>query len=194
MHYPDLHDNIKEFFLCSLSYNFTNFDFSPVFEETERSLHRHLLEHGQLGPVEDHGHEYFQEFFFYPEDSVSTFTVQNPWITIDAREVLQAISDHRYNRYRNWFKDWYSELEELYSQLQDRDELTLHELIALYDSCIHAKHQTGWILQDVGDPDDIRADAEEEFKDSLTDQIQAGEFLLPSNPSISFIRNSPAYI
>lgn len=182
----DLYRHVIEFFLASLNNDWDDFDFEPFFEEFKGHLYSKLLQHAL---VDD-----FMEFYHYWNDlychagDLSPFYLQTAYIRIDEEDVRMAICQLHYDRCKATFEDMFCDLIELNEKLeQDRSELELKHLIALFDECIHAQHQNGFILEDYfTDPDDLRSEAEQEWKE----EQEEIERLKPNKSKIKNLRDT----
>lgn len=162
-HYHDFEETIKHFFRCSLYNSWDKFNFRKAFKLFNRQIEQKLAEHGQLDY--DSFAEIDKEYNQYSEDSLLEFTTKTDYINIDESDLLEVIVNYRYERFNETFSEYdsYITLKELYYKIDnynDSDELGYK--IQLFDSIIHAQHETGDIFEDIN-PDDLREEVNEEY-------------------------------
>jgi len=163
--YYDFEETVKHFFRCSLYNSWDKFNFEKAFDYFNRQIKMKLAEHGQLD-YESFA-EIDKEYSQYHEDSLNEFTTKTDYIHIDEEDILETIVQYRYDRFKETFSelDSYIKLNELYQKLEDyKDSDELGHKIQLFDSCIHAQHETGDIFEDI-DPDEIRKEIDTEYKE-----------------------------
>lgn len=155
---------IREFWLCSLNSDFSEFDWDEAFDEYEPMLAQNCIEHG-LGTFEE-----FQEVYdnIYGLNSMECdipdwATYDTNWGSFDNVDACEALLKAKYEFLRkNFENNIHSENAELLERLRNRSGLSEPQLIELFDECIHAQHATGNIIEDL-DVDEIRLEVEEEW-------------------------------
>lgn len=166
--YYDIEETIKHFFRCSLCNYWDKFDFEKTFTNISYTIKNKLAEHGRLS-LEDYI-ENEEQIMCVDKSVLNDFATSTNYICISMENIYDAIMEYKYNRYKDEFSGYssYDTLEEIYNKLlniSDEDELGYK--IELFDSCIHAQHETGNIFDDFN-PDDIREEIEREYKLALS--------------------------
>ena len=158
---------IIDFWKCSLSSDYSDFDFDAAFDEFEPALRFNCTVHGQTTLEEFIQHH--DEYYGLNDlecGIADAFTIDNMWIRFTDVDVVEAILKAKFEKFREVFgNNIHGDLAELLERIQpeNRPKQT-PQLIELFDECIHAEHCNGMIIEDV-DLDDLRAQAEEEHKE-----------------------------
>ncbi len=163
--YDDREEKIIEFYLCSLRNDFSGFDFDDALEmfcpELEDKLHEHAqctFEEYQeyMGDFIDNGHG---------DDVYTPFCMQTAYINFGPEDVKEAIFKGQYEAAQRAFSGMFDHLQEYVDGI-DSPPAKLSELITLFDSIIHAQHETGDIFEDMDT---------EDLKDAAKDMHEASQ-------------------
>ena len=160
----DVNSIIKNFWLCSVTHRMNEFKFSNAFKSLKPYIYNKLAEHGLID------FEAFKEVDFSDvrDSDLIGFTAQTNYISIDVSEIREVIQQYRYERFRDEFEGVGSfvDLQDLLDDIDNHYGHTQQWKIELFDSIIHAEHETGMIFDDVN-IDDLREEAEEEIVELL---------------------------
>jgi hypothetical protein len=108
-----------------------------------------------------------------PDDPYSFPTEEDVWI--------EAMKEH-VDRLQQVFGDGvHKDIYEIYKDLKNIRRLSQKEKINLINRAIHAEHETGDVVEDMNDPDDLREDAEKEYQKRRRSKV-------------SRVRNNPNFI
>ena len=168
--YYDIKEVVKHFFRCSLCNYWDKFDFNETFNNILYPIKNKLAEHGRLS-LEDYI-EAEEQIMYGNKSDLNNFASSTNYICISIDDIFDAIMEYKYNRYKKEFSVYssFDMIEEIYNKLlnvSDADELGYK--IELFDSCIHAQHETGDIFDEFN-PDDIREEIEREYKLALSEK------------------------
>ena len=165
----DVIETFKAFWTASIERRLDEFDFDDAFDLTTPYIGSHLAMNGLGDP--DLSMDYMEEEVreILPKRYISALTVENPWIYYNEDDVVRDIAEIRCRMYRNNLGDLFSDMEDLYKKLVDRDSgIPLSEQAILFDEVINCVHQNGSVFEDVigsyGDVDEIREEVEELYK------------------------------
>lgn len=163
--YYNVEEVVKHFFRCSLYNSWERFNFKRAFESVQSQIESKLAEHGQMDY--DSFAQYENDMNDYNLSDLGQFTIHSDYIDIDEDDILNAILEYKYEKFKETFGELDSyqnliELNEKIDNLKDSDELGYK--IQLFDSCIHAQHETGDIFEDFN-PDNLRKEIDEEYED-----------------------------
>lgn len=139
-----LKDKIISFWLYS-EQRTHHFDFQGFFEEYKTMLAEKLALHGLLG------FEYYITSVsrIYQLEKLTEFVhTTHDGIDFDYGSILKAIFQPRYKHYRNIYigNNEYKALALLYGELCETENLEHTELVLLVDKCIHAEHNSGFLV------------------------------------------------
>jgi hypothetical protein len=163
---------ILDFWKCSLSNNFENFDWTEAFDTYIPYLERNCIEHGQ-GSYEDYK-ENMEELYGDLTLELPDWCKYNTlWGSFDENDAVDALLRAKYEFMRdNFSSNVHGDNAELLYRAKNHSFVNdLPKLIELFDECIHAQHATGNILEDV-DVDELREQAEEEWKEEQEDKTR----------------------
>lgn len=158
-------DVIREFWNCSITNDFSNFDFEEFFQNFEGLVIEKLDSHG-YGTLEAY-RVHMEKGESLDESLPAWVKIQHDWgVWICETEIVDLILEHQMKIQRRDLPSAFDDLEELKERLENRDfdsskPEDLKQLILLFDSCIHAEHASGMILEN--DIDDLRAEAEQNW-------------------------------
>jgi hypothetical protein len=162
-----LENLVIDFYYHSLNNSLDEFDFEEAFDELEPFFYNKLAEHGLLS---------FNDFVYIIDEIYGLnnlekqipdeLTMVTNYINFDKRKALDAILNAMYEECQHEFGSLGSlqELSDLYEQLLDRPK-SLKEKTILFDSCIHAQHQTGDLIEDLN-TESCKEEAEVLYKES----------------------------
>ena len=155
-------DIIKEFWLCSLKQDFSEFDWDDAFNELRVPIEQKLAEHG-LGDF-DEFLEFQHDIGCYDLSQLESFTTCTDYIHLDENAIFEAIMRFKFEQFQDVFGGMFEDLEEMIEKIDKLNKLSEPEKILLFDSVIHAQHQSGDIFEDT-DIESLRSDAESEWEE-----------------------------
>ena len=158
---------IKDFLRSSIKNDFSDFSFDEAFQEFEYYLKRNLTMHGfcEAGEFIDS----YKEFINSDYINIDAFTLHTDYITIDKDDIFEIICKGIQDKLKENFKELKSYLIDLLERIENRPEDTpenLKDLIILFDECIHAQHETGYIVDDCN-IEEIKEEIELEYKNNI---------------------------
>lgn len=162
---------VKAFWKANIKQDYSNFDFIQAFKSFENLIQSKIAEHGFLSFKEYQNWE--DELGIYNLDDLQNFAQETDYIQITKQELMEVIQKYKYNRMKEEFVTGnYSNLNDLkkcYDGIQKakNNELSLKEMVFLFDRIIHTEHETGLFFEDYFNLEDLRKDFEEEMKGGL---------------------------
>ena len=163
--YYDYEETFKHFLRCSLLNCWHRFDFEEAFDNAIIPIQNKLIEHGQ-GTLEEFVN--YEEGYRDIGECLDGYTTQTDYIYICAEDIHEAIMKFRYEKFKEEFSGYFSDLEEIMEKYNNWQAMKTPEIIALFDSIIHAQHVNGDIFEDV-DTEMIKEEIEEEYKEYTKD-------------------------
>lgn len=152
---------IKDFLRDSIKGNLELYDFEEFFNDFRNTLGYKLSEHGILGF--DNFEERQEELYDF--SGLDQYEIITDYVYFSNEDVKNAILQAQYEVLKDTFEDdsTFQDLKVLYEKLEFTSNLSLEEKTLLFDSCIHAEHITGMILDDIN-MEDLKEEIEKEFK------------------------------
>lgn len=165
-----MEDIIKNFWLCSLKNDFSDFDWDEAFEEYYPRLYENCNVHG-LCEYESFK-EYIEEMYGDLEETIPEWAViKTDFTWIGENSAVNALITNMYEQLNSQYSEGvHGDNKELLDKIENRGNMTEPELIQLFDACIHAQHMTGDILEDI-DVDDLRKDTEKEYEEEKSKYV-----------------------
>lgn len=158
--YWDYEEVIKKFWECNIKQDYKEFDFIEAFEAMEGLFYNKLSMHGLLD-FED-----FKESMeeLYKFDNLSEHEQVTDYIQITQEDLKNALLKYKYERNRNEFLEYssFKTLREIYDNIQKakNGEMERLDMVVLFDSVIHAEHETGNIFDNDFNIQTLREDFE----------------------------------
>ena len=158
--YWDYEETFKHFLRCSLLNCWHRFNFEEALESAITPIQNKLIEHGQgtLEEFMDH------EDGFRSTGNLEEYITQTDYIYITQEDIHEAIMKYRYEKFKEKFSGYFSDLEEIIEKYNNWQSMKTPEIIALFDTIIHSQHVNGDIFEDI-DTEAIKEEIEQEYKE-----------------------------
>lgn len=156
----DIDSLVKGFLTLSALNRMSEFKFKKAFEVLLPAIESKLNDHGLLS---------FEEYVdqadrlgMYSDADFEKFTISTDYIHIDVSDVKEAIYKCQYEKLGAEFASMFSNISDLRERMIDISDLSMKDIVILFDEIIHAQHQTGFIYEDL-DIDSIKSDLDKEL-------------------------------